>query len=402
MSTAGHIFVHGIGAVSPAGWGELPLREALAEGEPLPVKEIARPGWTRSLRVRPVRPPSPRPSFLAHARLRRTSPITQYAVTAALEALGEDAARVNNGSLRLGIIFCVMTGCVNYSRRFYDETLKDPATASPLVFPETVFNAPASHLAALLGTSAINYTLVGDPGTFLQGLALAADWLLNGRVNACLVIGAEEIDWLTTDAYRLFARNIILSAGAGALYLRRSEQPTPCPSQEGRRHSETSVQFPSCPPSLRFGAVAPKPTAKAEEGSGVGLAASMVMTESGAITTVRLDSITESHLFLEGRTRAEAALGMRAELPVGTAEHLLCDGTQGLRHLDDAELEAWRGWPGSRLSPKRVLGEGLAAASAWQCVAAVDALRQGQYPAATVSVEGCNQQAIGAHFCSTA
>ena len=71
-----------------------------------------------------------------------------------------------------------MSGSVNYSRRFYDETLKDPATASPLVFPETVFNAPASHLAALLGTTAINYTLVGDPGTFLQGIALAADWLL--------------------------------------------------------------------------------------------------------------------------------------------------------------------------------------------------------------------------------
>src|SRR6266516_3831649 len=221
MSAAENIFVHGIGSVSPAGWGVLPLREALAKGEPLSVKELTRPSSTRSLRVRPVPPPSPRPSFLAHARLRRTSPITQYAVAAALEALGGDAARVSSGSLRLGMVFCVMTGCVNYSRRFYDETLKDPATASPLVFPETVFNAPASHLAALLGTTAINYTLVGDPGIFLQGLALAADWLLVGGVDGCLVVGAEEMDWLTADAYRLFDRKVILSAGAGAVYLRR-------------------------------------------------------------------------------------------------------------------------------------------------------------------------------------
>src|SRR2546430_7162551 len=190
------IFVQVIGAVSPAGWGALPLREALAKGEPLPVKELARPGWARSLRVRPVPPPSPRPNFLAHARLRRTSPITQYAVAAALEALGDDVARVSSGSLRLGIVFCVMAGCVNYSRRFYDETLKDPATASPLVFPETVFNAPASHLGALLGTTAINYTLVGDPSIFLQGLALAADWLEAGRVDGCLIIGAVEVEWL--------------------------------------------------------------------------------------------------------------------------------------------------------------------------------------------------------------
>src|SRR5882724_13315572 len=221
MSAAEKIFIHGIGAVSPAGWGVLPLREALAKGEPMPVKELARPGWTRSLRVRPVPPPSPRPDFLAHARLRRASPITQYAVAAALEALGDDAARVSSGSLRLGIVFCVMTGCVNYSRRFYDETLKDPATASPLVFPETVFNAPSSHLASLLGTTAINYTLVGDPGTFLQGLALAADWLLCDRIDGCLVVGAEEMDWLTAEAVGLFAQGAQTSEGAGALYLRR-------------------------------------------------------------------------------------------------------------------------------------------------------------------------------------
>ena len=89
---------------------------------------------------------------------------------------------------------------------------------------------------------------------------------------------------------------------------------------------------------------------------------------------------------------------MRAELPAGKPEHLLCDGTQGLRNPDAPELEVWHDWPGSRLAPKRVLGEGLAAASAWLCVAALDALRQGPHPAALVSVVGCNQQAIGAHF----
>src|SRR6185503_20309209 len=86
------------------------------------------------------------------------------------------------------------------------------------------------------------------------------------------------------------------------------------------------------------------------------------------------------------------------EMPAGKPEQLLCDGTQGMQNPDSAEQEAWGDWPGSRLSPKRVLGEGLAAASAWQCVAALDALRQGQHPAALVSVVGCNQQAIGAQL----
>jgi Beta-ketoacyl synthase, N-terminal domain len=341
MSAVESIFVHGIGAVSPAGWGVLPLLEALAKGEPLPTKEIVRPGWRGPLPVRPVPPPALQPGFTTHARLRRASPITRYAVAAALEALGGDATRVNGGSLRLGVVLCVMTGCVNYSRRFYDETLKGPATASPLVFPETVFNAPASHLAALLGTSAINYTLVGDPGTFLQGLALAADWLLSGRVDGCLVVGAEEMDWLTADAYRLFARKGILSDGAGAVYLR---------------------------------------------------------SESPATLAVRLHSITGAYPFSSRQKRTQAAQRMRDELPDARPGCLLCDGAQGLRNPDADEMEAWGDWSGARLSPKRILGEGLAAASAWQCVAAVDALRQGQCSEATVSIVGCNEQAIGAHF----
>ena len=207
--------------MSPAGWGMAAFREALACGEPLPTKDLVRPGASRPLQIRSVPAAVPRPAFTSHARLRRTSPIAHYAVAAALEALGPYATNVANGSLRLGIVLCVMTGCVNYSRRFYDETLRDPATASPLVFPETVFNAPGSHLAAVLGNTAINYTLVGDPGTFLQGLALGAQWLSHESIDGCAVVGAEEMDWLTADAFRLFNQKVILSDGAGAV---RSEE----------------------------------------------------------------------------------------------------------------------------------------------------------------------------------
>ena len=278
---------------------------------------------------------------MAHARLRRTSPIAQHAVGAALEALGTDAAPVGNGSLRLGIVLCVMAGCVNYSRRFYDETLKDPSTASPVIFPETVFNSPASHLAALLGTTAINYTLVGDPGVFLQGIALGADWLLSERVDGCLVVGAEEIDWLTTEAFQLFDRRGAVSEGAGALYLRREPH-------------------------------------------------------SGSV--IRLEAVTQAHSFSKRQTRAQAAQRARTEIGDAGPKSLLCDGLQGVPRLDRAEEAAWRDWTGARLSLKMVLGEGLMAAAAWQCVAAIDALQQSGYTTATVSVVGCNQQAIAARF----
>jgi hypothetical protein len=337
------IFVHGLGAVSPAGWGVAALCEALRKNEPLPVSSLARPGWEKPLQVRPVPPLAQRPAFLAHPRLRRASALTQQAVAAALEALGDDAPNVQNGSLRLRMIVCLMSGCVTYSRQFYEEVLKNPATASPLLFPETVFNAPASHLAACLNSGNLCYTLAGGDANFLQGLALAANWLRDAQADGCLVVAAEEMDWIVADAVRLFTRRAVQGAGAGALYLRADE--------------------PSVP-------------------------------------SVELVGVTDAHAFNSTAARAVAARAMRAQLPPFSTDELLCLGTQGLSIGDADELEAWRDWAGHRLMPRRILGEAFTASAAWQCVAVCDALRRREFRAANVSVVGVNQQAVGARFAS--
>jgi len=375
------IFVAGLGAVSPAGWNVAALREALWKDEPLPVQTLERPGWEQPLRARLIPIPASRPEFLAHPRLRRTSPITHYVVAAALEATAALRANRDPG-LRLGLVVCLQSGCVNYSCRFFEETLKDPATASPLLFPETVYAAPASHLAAVLGNISLASSLVGDPAAFLQGVSLGAQWLEENRVDACLVIGAEEINWILADALWQLERPAILTAGAGALCL--------C------SNAKLSV--------------------------GVELAA-----------------ITDTHTYSSRKNRAQAARAMRGQLAIGSVceterrsptrresngntskiagpeagapiarlttpqrvavrEELLCDGIGNSPHADAAELTAWRDWTGPRLSPKRILGEGLMAAAAWQCVAACDALTGGRFIAANVSLVGSNQQAIGARF----
>jgi hypothetical protein len=342
------IFVHGLGAVSPAGWSVAALRAALGKNVPLPTASLARPGLDQPLRVRPVPPPAVRPAFLAHPRLRRASAIAQHVVGAALEALGADAPRVEAGALRLGVIVCTLAGSVAYSRRFYEEVLREPATASPLLFPETVFNAPASHLAAFLGSTGINYSLVGDDGTFLRGLALAAQWLAQDRVDGCVVVGAEELDWIVADAVRLFHRTAIHSAGAGALYLKRGVQSAEC-----------------------------------------------------GMNTVELAAVTDSFLFTAKQTRALAAQKMREQLPPAADGAALWLGAQDIARLDSAELAAWADWTGPRFAPKQILGEAFAASAAWQTVAGCDALRAGEFSAVNVSVVGANEQAIGARFLKT-
>lgn len=335
------IFIHGLGAVSPAGWGRAALCEAVRRNSPIPTQALERPGWNKRLKVRRVPPPAARPAFLAHSRLRRVSAISHYVLAAALEALGDDTTRVQEGSLRLGIVLCVMTGCVSYSRRFFEETLQDPATASPLLFPETVLNAPASHLGAYLGSTGINYTLVGDNGAFLQGLALATDWLLNDRADGCVVIGAEEMDWILADAMRLFVRQAVYSDGAGALYLRKQDA-----------------------------------------------------TDNLA----ELAGITDSHPYVQHIDPGPAARRMRAQLPAAQRDELLCQSAGTSAGVDRAEESAWSDWAGPRCAPAVTLGEAFTASAAWQCVVACDAVQRSQYRAANVSVVGANQQAIGARF----
>ena len=101
------------------------------------------------------------------------------------------------------MIFAISNGGVIYTKRFYHDIVESGAqAASPLLFPETVFNAPASHLAAILGITGASYTLVGDGAVGILALKMAEDLMCNEALDYCLVVGAEEADWLLCDAYR--------------------------------------------------------------------------------------------------------------------------------------------------------------------------------------------------------
>jgi hypothetical protein len=238
-------------------------------------------------------------------------------------------------------VVCQQAGCVQYTQRFFSEVLKDPATASPMLFPETVFAAPASHVGALLENTPMLYTLIGDPATFLSGVAMAVGWLAAELVDTCLVVGTEEINWVLADALWHFEHSSILSGGAGAICL-------------------------GADPARSIG--------------------------------VELNALTQVHTFSRSKDRGRAALTMRNQLPPVSPGDVLCDGCGNSYRTNAAENAAWRDWTGPRMSPKMILGEGLMAAAAWQCVAACDVIAAEDFNAANVSLVGCNQQAIGARF----
>src|ERR1700747_1680684 len=194
--------IAGMGWVTPLGNGVDSVWERLLRGDEASATAISEQFGDRSYSA--FRVPESALTGLAHPRLRRASVISRFAAAAGLEALKAAGVRADSQNAgRIALIFGISNGGVIYTKRFYSDVVEAGAqSASPLFFPETVFNAPASHLAAILGVTGTTYTVVGDGAVGLLAIKMAEDAMMNEALDYCLVVGTEEIDWLLCDAYR--------------------------------------------------------------------------------------------------------------------------------------------------------------------------------------------------------
>ena len=229
--------IAGMGWVTPLGRGIENVWERLLQGDEAIGQTVSREDGKETFPVFLV-PKQELKSLPPHSRLRRASAISQFGAAAGLDALENARSLIGEIDLeRTALIFAVSNGGVIYTKRFYHDVIVSGAQAArPLLFPETVFNAPASHLAAILGLTGASYTLVGDGAVGALALKMAADLIERGQIDSCLVVGAEEADWLLCDAYRRWRllksqppiepftrppRGMIPSEGAGAILLGR-------------------------------------------------------------------------------------------------------------------------------------------------------------------------------------
>lgn len=330
------IAITGLGAVSPAGWGVDCLMDVIDSGTPLTPSNLDRQFGEKTVSTPVLRVPPETSASAKLPRLRRTSPISKFAAAAVKEALGEPRlAEIAAGNIRVGVIFTLTNGCVNYSSRFFGEALADPAFASPILFPETVYNAPSSHLSAMIGSRAPNDTLIADSTGIFTAIDLATEWIERGDVDGCIVVSGEEIDWLSAEALCHYSRNYIPSEGAAALYLEAAEAPVKL---------------------LRL----PDPVS------------------------------------MSANTREQAAQQIRKALAApDDGNTLLVDGRAGIHRYDQPEAKAWSDWTGPRCSPRTLIGEGMGVAAALQLVIAAESLRRGKFKKAAITAVGANQHAAG-------
>ena len=348
-------WIAGLSWVTPLGSGVDSVWQRLLAGERPPLEKLQSEHNAASYLVHRV-PDHATKNLPPHPRLRRASAISRFAAAAGLGAIAD--AEVAPNLERSALVFAISNGGVIYTRRFYSEIVKAGAqSASPLLFPETVFNAPASHLAAILGICGTSYTVVGDGAVGVLALKLADDLLASGQVDTCLVVAAEEIDPLVCEAYRQWR------------LLRNSRSP--------------------------------------ENGRG------MIVSEgAGAVLLSRNDSGCEVKKIDAGSNffrRAEASAKLRRTLErLGLKGASFCIGSANGTFVDAAERRAL-GENVRAYYPKLALGDSIGASVLWQVIAAVQGLRTGRLPGSVEPVRGSraivlacgvNQQIGGLALCS--
>lgn len=172
---------------------------------------------------------------------RRLSRISRMAVSASIEAIADSGLDLDNMDLeRVGVIMGTAYGATSRVEEYYISLLKDgPRGAQPFLFPETVPNAPASHIAIYHQITGPNTTFCQNDLSAENAILYARNLLLNDLVDVVLVGGAEEISDILYSCYDMvgalnrakigesaFVRldpgsGIVLGEGAGILVMER-------------------------------------------------------------------------------------------------------------------------------------------------------------------------------------
>ena len=235
--------IEGIGWVTPFGSDPETILRRLEAGERGAVAQSPQPGGRFPRYYVPTLLPQS-PTLARMPRIRRSGAISYFGVSAGLAAL-EDAGLASTPAPEgTAVIFAICSGGVQYTRRLYEKIVEGgPAAASPLLFPETVHNAPASHLASALGIDQESYTIIGDGTAGLAALRFAAELLAcRPALQRCVVVGSEEYDWILWEGYRTWRlcshepcvrlhrkppAGMLLGEGAAALVVARPQKALP-------------------------------------------------------------------------------------------------------------------------------------------------------------------------------
>ena len=238
------ICITGVGIVSPIGIGKEEFLSSLKKGKS-GIEEIKefntdfspskKGGMARSFRPK---------DFIPASKIRRLDRASQFAIAASKLALADANFTVTHeNSSRVGVVlgsgFCGLSSSEEFHRGQVLESFLD---LNPMLFPNTVPNAPSSYVSIELGIQGVNSTVVQSLCTAEAAISFACDQLRRGKSDLILTGGVDELSellfrgfsdlhLLATDQgdgekscpYDKMRNGLVLGEGAGLLVIENEE-----------------------------------------------------------------------------------------------------------------------------------------------------------------------------------
>jgi 3-oxoacyl-[acyl-carrier-protein] synthase II len=190
------VWITGLGTVGAYGSGEESLRRALVAGEPLVPAELDRSAGyhlSRAVRQALLVDPALLREWLTPGEARRMSPPSKLAVSASRMAL-RNAGLEGSADERMGVSLSTAFGPTSYSEGLLRQILLEgPEAASPILFTESVANAPAAQIAILAKARGPSVTLCQREAGALLAVGQAASDVASGRASRVLAGAVDEM-----------------------------------------------------------------------------------------------------------------------------------------------------------------------------------------------------------------
>ncbi len=242
VTTSERICITGMGVVSPIGIGKEEFLFSLKKGRS-GIEEIKEfdTHFSHSRKGGVIRSFHPK-DFIPASKIRRLDRASQFAIAASKLALADAKFSVTReNSSRVGVVlgsgFCGLSSSEEFHR---GQVLKGFLDLNPMLFPNTVPNAPSSYVSIELGIQGVNSTLVQSFCTAEAAVFFACDQLRKRRADLILTGGVDELSeflfrgfselhLLATDPgdgerscpYDKMRNGLVLGEGAGLLVLER-------------------------------------------------------------------------------------------------------------------------------------------------------------------------------------
>jgi 3-oxoacyl-[acyl-carrier-protein] synthase II len=244
MEMVDRICITGVGVVSSIGIGKEEFLLSLKNGKS-GIEEIKEfdTHFSHSRKGGIIRSFHPK-DFIPAGKIRRLDRASQFAIAASKLALADAGFSVTGGnSPRVGVVlgsgFCGLSSSEEFHR---GQVLKGFLDLNPILFPNTVPNAPSSYVSIELDIQGVNSTMVQSFCTAEAAILFACDQLRKGKADLILTGGVDELSeflyrgfselqFLAKDQgngerscpYDKMRNGLVLGEGAGVLVIENEE-----------------------------------------------------------------------------------------------------------------------------------------------------------------------------------